>query len=154
MSDSFAEIERVTGKKARGPKAAEGNELQVARIFFSLLCWWNCFCLRLTSFFLFSNLGLIMAQHTSFHVNCFMAGDDKKMCHPISKIHIVGEGPGETPSTLRRLSYLINSFLTDIKHLSKNYPGGTLFYPLLMSISEVSLALIYFNKTLLHKISK
>ena len=72
-------------------------------------------------------------------------------CHPISKMHIVGEGPGETPSTLRRLSYLINSFLTDIKHLSKNYPGGTLFYPLLMSISKVSLALIYFNKTLLHK---
>ena len=33
------------------------------------------------------------------------------LCHPISKMHIVGEGPGETPSALRCLSYLINSFL-------------------------------------------
>ena len=107
-----------------------------------------------TNFFLFSNLGLIKAQQTSIPVKCFMARGWYTSCHPISKMHIVGEGPGETPSTLRRLSYLINSFLTDIKHLSKNYPGGTLFYPLLMSISKVSLALIYFNKTLLHKISK
>ena len=30
------------------------------------------------------------------------------LCHPISKMHIVGEGPGETPSSLRCLSYLIN----------------------------------------------
>ena len=36
------------------------------------------------------------------------------------KMHIVGGGPGETPSALRCLSYLINSFLTDIKHLAKN----------------------------------
>ena len=32
-------------------------------------------------------------------------------------MHIVGEGPGETPSALRCLSYLINSLLTDIKNL-------------------------------------
>ena len=29
-----------------------------------------------TNFFLFLNLGLIMAQQTSIPVNCFMAGDD------------------------------------------------------------------------------
>ena len=33
----------------------------------------------------------------------------------ISKMHFVGEGPGETPSALRCLSYLINSFLTATK---------------------------------------
>ena len=27
-----------------------------------------------TNFFLFSNLGLIIAQQTSTHINCFMAG--------------------------------------------------------------------------------
>ena len=41
-------------------------------------------------------------------------------CHSISKMHIVGEGPGETPSALRCFSYMINSFLTDIKYLAKN----------------------------------
>ena len=37
------------------------------------------------------------------------------LCHPISKTHIVGEGPSETPSALRSPSYLINSLLTDVK---------------------------------------
>ena len=128
---------------------------------FLKLCYWNYVFASESAFlqngsnffflFFFSNLGPIMTQQTSIPVKCFMARGWYTSCHPISKMHIVGEGPGETPSTLRRLSYLINSFLTDIKHLSKNYPGGTLFYPLLMSISKVSLALIYFNKTLLHK---
>ena len=86
------------------------------------------FHLRLT-FFLFSNLGLIIAQQTSIHINCFMAGGWHTSCHPISKMHIVGEGPGETPSALRCLSYLINSFLTDIKQLAKTSKGGTLHPP-------------------------
>ena len=60
----------------------------------------------------FSNLGLIIAQQTSIHINCFMAGGWHTSCHPISKMHIVGEGPGETPSALRCLSYLITNFLT------------------------------------------
>ena len=65
-----------------------------------------------TNFFLFSNLGLIMAQQTSILVNCFMArvwvGDDTpRSCHLISKVHIVGEGSGETPLALCCLSYLI-----------------------------------------------
>ena len=42
------------------------------------------------------------------------------LCHPISKMRIVGEGPGETPSALRSLSCLINGLLRDIKHLAKN----------------------------------
>ena len=40
--------------------------------------------------------------------------------HPILRMHIVREVPGETPSALRCLSYLISSSLTDIKCLSKN----------------------------------
>ena len=56
-----------------------------------------------TNFFLFSNLGLIMTQQTSIPVNCFMAGGWHTSWHPISKMHSVGEGPGETPSALRCL---------------------------------------------------
>ena len=66
-----------------------------------------------TNFFLFSNLGLLIAQKTSIHINCFMDGEGHTSGSPISKMHIVGEGPGETPSALRCPSYLINSFLTD-----------------------------------------
>ena len=33
MSDSFAEIERVTGRKARGPQVAGRNKLQVTDFF-------------------------------------------------------------------------------------------------------------------------
>ena len=50
-------------------------------------------------------------------------------CHSISNMHTVGQGPGETPSALRCLSYLINSFLTDIKQLAKTSKGGTLHPP-------------------------
>ena len=42
------------------------------------------------------------------------------LCHSISKMHIVGEGTGETHSAQRCLSYLIGSWLSDIKHLAKN----------------------------------
>ena len=52
---------------------------------------------------------------TSIHINCFMAGVWHTSCHPISKMHIVGEGPSETPSALSCPSYLINSFLTAMK---------------------------------------
>ena len=61
-----------------------------------------------------------MAQQPGIHVNCFMARRLNILHHPISKMYIVGEGPGETPSALRCLSYLINSFPTDIKHLAKD----------------------------------
>ena len=35
-------------------------------------------------------------------------------------LSIVGAEPGETPSALSCLSFLINRFLTDIKHLARN----------------------------------
>ena len=95
------------------------------------------------NFFLFSNFGLIIAQQTSIHINCFMAGRWQTSCHPTAKMHIVGEGPGETPSALRWLSYLINSFLTDIKQLAKTSRGGALSAPLLMSMSDAFSAPFY-----------
>ena len=55
--------------------------------------------------FLFSNLGLIIAQQISIHTNCFMAGGWHTSCHPISKMHC-GRGAGESPSALKCLSYL------------------------------------------------
>ena len=60
------------------------------------------FHLRLT-FFLFSNLGLIIAQQTSIPVNCFMV---RGYTHVTSylKVHNGGEEPGETPSALRSLT--------------------------------------------------
>ena len=73
-----------------------------------------------------TNFWLVIVQQTSIHINCFMAGKWYTLCHPISKMHIVGEGPGETPTDLRCLSYLINNFLTDVKQLAKT-SKGTLF---------------------------
>ena len=76
----------------------------------------NWFCLRLAFFFfLFSNLGLIMAQENSIHVNCFMTGDEDFVPFYL-KMHIVGEGPGETPPALRCFFYLIRSLLTRKSH--------------------------------------
>ena len=90
----------------------------------SMYLLWNLSFFKMvppkTNFFFSSNLGLIIAQQTSIHINCFMAGRWHTSSHPISKMHIVGEGPGETPSASRCLSYLINSFLTDIKQLAKD----------------------------------
>ena len=60
-------------------------------------------------------------------------------------------GPGETPSVLRCLSYLINSFLTDIKQLAKTSKGGTISSPFWCLCQKLCLSLLYFNKTLLHK---
>ena len=45
------------------------------------------FCLRLT---FVSNLGLIMAQQISIHVNCFMAGDDTP-CAILSQKYLLWE---------------------------------------------------------------
>ena len=51
-------------------------------------------------------------------------------------MHVVGEGPGEAASALRCLSYLINSFLTDIKQLAETSKEGEFSNPLLMPMSE------------------
>ena len=122
-------------------------------ICFGICLFSKWFHLKLT-FFLFSNLGLIIAQQTSIHINCFMAGGWHTSCHPISKMHIVGEGPGETPSALRCLSYLINSFLTDIKQLAKTSKGGTISSPFWCLCQKLCLSLLYFNKNLLNKSSE
>jgi len=54
------------------------------------------------------------------------------------------------PSVLRCLYYLISSFITDIKCLTKNLQEGTISAPSDVC-QKVSLSLLYFNKTLLHK---
>ena len=142
---------KVTGRKVRGLQT--GNRLQVSDFFFFLisslsikrkqtlhgnislkllmkLCIYFGICLSLKwlylklTFLLFSNLGLIIAQQTRNHISCFTAGGLHISCRPISNMHTVGEGPGETPSALRCLSYLINSFLTDIKQLANTSGGG------------------------------
>ena len=73
-----------------------------------------------TNFFPSSNLGLVMVQQTGIHGNCFMTRGRHTTRCSISEVHVVGEGPGETPSALTSLSYLLDSFLTDIKQLAKN----------------------------------
>ena len=103
--------------------------------------------------FLFSSLGLIIAQQTSIHISCFMAEGWHTSCHPISKMHIVGEGPGENPSALRYLSYLIHSFLTDIKQLAKTSTGGALCPPSDVYVRSFLCCFSYCNKILLHKSS-
>ena len=60
-----------------------------------------------------------MAQQTNIR-QLFYGRGRHTFFHSISEMHIVGEAPGETPSALRCLSCLINSLLTDIKHLAKN----------------------------------
>ena len=66
-----------------------------------------------------TNFWLIIAQQTSIHVNCFMAGGWQTSSHLISKMHIVGGGL----SALRGLSYLISCFPTGIKQLAKTSRG-------------------------------
>ena len=86
-------------------------------------------------FFLFSTLGLIMNQETSIHANSFMAGGWHTLGHPISKMHIVGEGLGETPSALRWHSYLINKLANRHKTPCQKVARGHSFCPFLMSVS-------------------
>ena len=69
------------------------------------------------------------------------------------KAHTVGEGPGETPSALRCLSYLINNFITGIKELIETSRWGTLCPPSDVYVRSFLCSFSYFNKTLLHKSS-
>ena len=100
-----------------------------------------------------TNFWPTIAQKTCTHINCFMAGGWHTTCHPISNLHIVGQGPGETLSALRCLSYLINNFLTDIKQLANTSKGGTLRPPSDVYVRSFLCPFSYFNKTLLHKSS-
>ena len=109
------------------------------------------FQLRLT-FFLFSNLGLIIAQQTSIHSNCFLAGVGHTSCHHILKVHIVAEGPGETPSASRCVSYLIDSFLTDIKQLAETSKGGILHRPMMPMSEAFSVLFLILQKSATQKL--
>ena len=102
------------------------------------ICFGICFSskrvhLRL-KFFLFSNLGLIIVQQASIHISCLMAGGWHTSRSPISKMHIVGEGPGETPSVLRCLIWL--TAFGKYKTADERLAGGHSFCPILMSVSE------------------
>ena len=88
-----------------------------------------------------TNFWVIIAQQTSIQINFFMAGGWHTSCHLISKLHIVGEGPGETPSALKCLSYLINNFLTDIKQLVKTSWSGALSIPPFDICQKLSLSI-------------
>ena len=111
--DSWGHKESDTTERLNWTEAAEGNRLSMEMFFLSyvnetMYLLWNWPFFKMvppkTIYFVFSNLGLILAQQTSIFINCFMAGG-WHTCHPISKVHIMGEGPGETPSALKcRLS--------------------------------------------------
>ena len=97
-----------------------GNVFSSAMLMKLCICFGIClsskwFHLKLP-FFLFSNLGLIIVQQASIHILWW--GMTSR--HPISKMHIVGEEPGASLSALRCLSYLVNSFPTDVKHLTRD----------------------------------
>ena len=66
-------IERVTGRKARGPQVAGGNKLMWVFFFFPSLLM-KPVLPKANLFFLFSNFGLGMALQTSIHVRCFLVG--------------------------------------------------------------------------------
>ena len=75
-----------------------------------------------TTLFFFFSLKLWVDNSSTNQYSCqlFYGQAGHTLRHSISKMHIVGEGSGETPSALRYLSYLISSSLTDIKCLSKD----------------------------------
>ena len=100
----------------------------------------KCFHLRLI--FSFLKLWADNSSTNQYSYQFVKAGRWHTSCHPISKMHIVGEGPGETPSALKCLSYLINNFLTDIKQLAKTSMGALSIH-LLMSMSEGFLVPFY-----------
>ena len=108
------------------------------------------FHLRLT-FFLFSNLGLIIAQQTSIHINCFMAGGWHTSCHPISKIHNVGEGLVK----LRQPWGVSLIWLTAFEQIWNTWlKTSNLSAPFWCLRQKLRLSLLYFNKALSHKSSE
>ena len=107
------------------------------------------FHLRL--FFLFSNLGLIIAQQTSIHINYFMIVYDTPHANLSQKRILWERGLVKQTSQPWGVSYLINSFLTDIKQLAKTSKGGTLRPPSDVCVRSFLCLFSHFNKTLLHK---
>ena len=103
----------------------------------------NQFCLRL----IFSSFSQACADNgwtNQYSCQLFYGQGWHTLCYSISKTHIVVE----IPSTLRCFSYLISRFLTDIKHLAKNWQMGILSAPF-WCLCQISLfyALIKFCYT-------
>ena len=108
-----------------------------------------------TNFFLFSNLGLIIAQQTGIHISWFMAGGRTHLGLSYLKNACCGRGAWWNSLSLEVcLSYLINTFLTDIKQLVKTSNGGTLSAPFRCLCQKLCLSLLYFNEMVLHKSSE
>ena len=82
--------------------------------------------------------GLIMTQQNSIHVNCFMARGWNTSSHPISKMHIMGAGPGEIPSAFTGVSLTWLTVFLETWNTSLKTSKGALFCPLLMTVSEAS----------------
>ena len=84
------------------------------------------------------------------HVNCFMARDDSPCANAISKCMLWVRGL--VPFwVLRHFLSLISSLLINFL---LNTSKGALFQPPLCLCQKLSLSLLYFNKTLLHKSSE
>ena len=168
MSDMVRESKKVGGSRQEGQASPNGgNRLQVSDSFFVSplsgrrkqtlygnvflkLCSWNhVFALEFAFLemvppkanFFFLKPWADSNSRNSIHINCFVAEGWHPSCHPVSKMHNVGEGPGETPSALRCLFYLINSFPADIKQLAITSKSRALSVSLLVSLSEASLSL-------------
>ena len=72
-----------------------------------------------TNFFSFLKPWADNSSTNQYSYQLFYGWGMTHLFYSISKMHIVGGGAGETPSALRCLSYLINSFLTNKKQLAK-----------------------------------
>ena len=99
-----------------------------------------------------TNFWLITAQQTSIHINCLTAGGWHTLCRPLSKTHVWAVAWWDAFS-LRRLCHLISNLPRE-ENTQLQPSRGHSFCPLLMSCHMLSLALLYFNKTLLHKTSE
>lgn len=115
--------ERVTGRKPRGPQVAGEYKLQVADSapLHSVLLKTNLFV-----FVFFSFLKPWADNGSTNLYSCRLLWPGMThFVHPISKMHIVREGPAETPSAVRCSFYLIRSSRTDIETSNR----GTLCVP-------------------------
>ena len=103
---------------------------------------------------LFLNLGLKIAQNQYSHqikpifISIALWLGDDTPCAILFQSFIFWKGPGETPSAVRCLSYLINSFLRDVKQLAETSKVG---HSPSSFCQKFPLSLFHFHKTLPHK---
>ena len=108
-------------------------------VFLTELCICFEICLLVlpkTNLFSFLKSWADSGSTNQYSVNCFMAGGQHTLCHSISKMHILGEGPGENSLSLEMLP-LSDSQLSNRPHVPwQKLTKGNSFCPLLMSLSE------------------